>query len=62
MLLDGFGDGAMRALAGTGRLLLPFVEVDVVALLADAADEYDNAPGVLDGAENGDFGAFPTTL
>lgn len=37
-------------MAGIGRLLLPFVEVDVavvVVLLADAADEYDKAPAVF---------------
>lgn len=46
----------MRALAGGGRLLLPLVEVDVVALLlADAADEYDSGPGVL-GTTNDDAG------
>lgn len=62
MLLDGFGEGAIRALAGGGLLLFPFVVVEVDAdLFPDAADEYDKIPGVL-GTVNDVFGcgAFPS--
>lgn len=51
----------MRALAGGGRLLLPLVEVDVVALLLDdAADEYDSGPGVS-GTANDEAGGGALT-
>lgn len=60
--LDNDFVGAIRALAGMGRLLLPFVEVDVavvVVLLADAADEYDKAPGVFGAMFIADDWLFP---